>query len=77
MYQVGDLVIIRPDLQRGRVYPMSGDSEQRDIATSQMVKFAGRQARIIGVSDVGKKWKIDLDTHNWTDEMFESAYIGG
>lgn len=67
-YKVGDKVRVRSDLTNGKRYYME-NSERGDIATNDMVSFAGKVVTIKDASMFG--YHLEEDTWHWTDEMFE------
>lgn len=64
-YEVGDKVVIRRDLEEGKMY------EDRYVF-DDMLQFAGKEAKIMR-SDGDGDYSIDLDSDEfyWTAEMFE------
>lgn len=73
-YNIGDKVIIRDDLEVGKLYyTINGRS---DVFTKNMVPFMGKEATVIGYNKVG--YRLDIDPlHNYTDEMLmEPEYAG-
>ena len=76
LYQVGDRVIVRNNLNQIERYYMSGSREVSDIATRDMVKLRGQIVTISEICSSGKYRVRELRYRFWTDEMFEWLYIG-
>ena len=71
-YQVGDRVIIRPDLHTG-IYETEHPGIWMDCeAVRSMLEYAGQAATITEVRSSGR-YSIDLDDANWfwVAEMFQ------
>ena len=71
LYKVGDVVVVRSDLQRETFYYMLPEEEYYNIATSEMVALAGME---LPITDIVRGQYI-LGTNDgfdflWTDEMF-------
>jgi len=64
-YKVGDRVRVKSDLKNETQYG-------RDITTGDMISFAGKEVTIRTVTSAGS-YKIEGNTWNWTDEMFEES----
>ena len=69
-YKVGDIVKVREDLIKGAVYCCEGENNGCGFI-SPMERFMGQKVKIVGC--YGTFYKIDGDSYNWTDEMFEST----
>ena len=67
-YQVGDIVIVRTDLEIGHTYYMH-DSNVCDTFISQMSPFCGKEVTI--ATNAFGKYQICEGGCNWTDEMFD------
>lgn len=76
LYQVGDRVIVRNDLNQIERYYMSGSREVSDIATRDMVALRGQVVMISEICSSGKYRVRELQLRVWTDEMFEGLYGG-
>lgn len=73
-FNPGDIAHIRSDLAVGRYY-MDG-SDVSDIATKNMVEYAGHEVTIVGFSGKDQlyytvKGPDGLGDWCWTDEMFD------
>lgn len=76
-YHVGDIVVVRPDLNLGRHYFMqSGIKDDEpwrsvsDIVTEDMMEFRGQSIKIERIVDVVDGKKYTAKARYWTDEMF-------
>lgn len=69
LYNPGDRVVVRHDIEENRRYFMVGDHTISDVATSGMVRLAGQVCTIGEVTSYGK-YRIKEYGANWTDEMF-------
>ena len=76
LYQVGDPVVVRNDLNQTARYFMYGSREVSDVATRDMVKLRGQIVTISEICSTGKYRVRELGRCFWTDEMFEGLYIG-
>ena len=76
LYQVGDRVVVRNDLNQIERYYMSGSREVSDIATRDMVALRGQVVMISEICSSGKYRVRELQLRVWTDEMFEGLYGG-
>ena len=76
LYQVGDRVIVRNDLNQIERYYMSGSREVSDIATRDMVALRGQVVMISEICSSGKYRVRELQLRFWTDGMFEGLHIG-
>lgn len=76
LYQVGDQVVVRNDLNQIERYYMSGSREVSDIATRDMVALRGQVVMISEICSSGKYRVRELQLRVWTDEMFEGLYGG-
>ena len=76
LYQVGDRVVVRNDLNQIERYYMSGSREVSDIATRDMVALRGQVVMISEICSSGKYRVRELQLRFWTDEMFEGLYGG-
>ena len=76
LYQVGDRVIVRNDLNQIERYYMSGSREVSDIATRDMVALRGQVVMISEICPNGKYLVRELGRRVWADEMIEGLYIG-
>ena len=76
LYQVGDRVVVRNDLNQIERYYMSGSREVSDIATRDMVALRGQVVMISEICPNGKYRIRELAYRVWTDEMFEGLHIG-
>ena len=63
-YQVGDKILVRPDLEEGKIY-------EDEVVISDMLYFKGKIVTIEHV-DYPNHYRIkeDPDQWHWTDEMF-------
>lgn len=68
LYNVGDKVIVREDLQEDEDYKM--DNGSSDCATLHMTTFRGRVVTISKSTEFGYEIFEDNERWNWTDEMF-------
>lgn len=75
LYQVGDRVIVRNDLNQTARYFMNGSREVSDIATRDMVALRGQTVTISEIVPNGKYRIRELAYRVWTDEMFEGLHI--
>ena len=71
LYKVGDVVVVRNDLQRGIGYSMLPEEEGYNVATQEMVALAGMELPIANIV----RGQYILGTNDgfdflWTDEMF-------
>lgn len=67
MYQVGDRVMIRPDIKEGN------DIDPELYVTSEMASFAGAITKIMGEGCVEEWWfelEIDGGAYWWSKKMF-------
>ncbi len=69
-YQSGDVVYVRPDLRTGYWYQMEDADAPAEIATGEMLAFAGLPMTIDRVRSYGYTLE-GIDDFNWTDEMFD------
>ena len=76
LYQVGDRVIVRNDLNQTARYFMNGSREVSDIATRDMVALRGQVVMISEICSSGKYRVRELQLRFWTDGMFEGLHIG-
>lgn len=76
LYQVGDRVIVRNNLNQIERYYMSGSREVSDIATRDMVALRGQVVMISEICSSGKYRVRELQLRFWTDGMFEGLHIG-
>ena len=76
LYQVGDRVVVRNDLDQIERYYMSGSREVSDIATRDMVALRGQVVMISEICSSGKYRVRELQLRFWTDGMFEGLHIG-
>ena len=75
LYQVGDRVVVRNDLNQIERYYMSGSREVSDIATRDMVALRGQVVMISEICSSGKYRVRELQLRFWTDGMFEGLHI--
>lgn len=73
LYNPGDRVIVRPDIQSGIRYTMRDDKEYRDVVTHEMEELAG-QVVTIRMADIGGYY-IHEDRWHWTDDMFSGKAV--
>lgn len=73
-YQVGDMVVIRSDLDENRRYYMDDRSESNTV-THKMVAIGGTVHEITDI--YGGQYRIADDNGSWlwTDEMFDGFAI--
>lgn len=67
MYQVGDRVMIRPDIKEGN------DIDPELYVTSKMASFAGAITKIMGEGCIEEGWfelEIDGGDYWWSAKMF-------
>ena len=76
LYQVGDRVIVRNDLNQIERYYMSGSREVSDIATRDMVALRGQSLRSPRSVPAANTVCGNCSYRFWTDEMFEGLHIG-
>ena len=68
MYQVGDRVRVRCDLNQRQTY-YTANKEDYNSATNDMVLFAGK---VVTISDqIYGQYRVKECAFYWTDEMFE------
>ena len=67
-YNIGDKVIVRPDLNVDDTYSMF-DSPNVNVATAPMVALAGKTVTIFEIS-FGQYMVEEYENVYWTDEMF-------
>ena len=75
MYHVGDIVVIVSDLVKGDGRYMHEGTKETIHVNDDMVRLAGRDAEITGVS--GEKYiyyELDISPWAWTADMFEESY---
>ena len=68
-YNIGDKVIVRPDLNMDDIYSMFGDSSNVNVATAPMVALAGETVTIFEILS-GQYMVEEYEDVYWTDEMF-------
>lgn len=67
-YRVGDQVMIRPDLEVGKSYPMEDGSDYWAV-TMEMASWGGE---IVTISEASEKYySIKEHSFFWSDTMFE------
>lgn len=77
LYQVGDQVRVRQDLNSHQTYFMVGNPKSHNSATSEMVKLAG-QVVTISATDCGQYRVFECSRWlYWTDEMFDGLADDG
>lgn len=71
MYNVNDMVVIRPDLID------DGEPYGEFLAVAEMIRYAGKTAKILSVNYHYGYYRIDLDEEvwKWTDEMIAGYAI--
>lgn len=69
LYQPGDRVIVREDLENGEQYCMSDDKGCAARAVAAMIRFAGQVVTIRGFF-LGRYQIEEAPEWVWTDEMF-------
>jgi hypothetical protein len=69
-FKVGDIVMVRNDLQVGKTY-YNEDGSSCDIFSNMMLNHMGKQARIAFIQF--NQYYLDIDKfHGYVDEMLES-----
>lgn len=73
-YQIGDMVMIRSDLARGKRYYMDDRSESNTVSP-EMIAIGGTAHEITGI--ISGQYRIADDNGNWfwTDEMFDGFAV--
>ena len=79
IYQVGDTVTVSPDLVEGEGKYVFEGTNITLYVNSDMVKLAGREAKITHVYNFPRKihYEINISPFNWTADMFDESVIGG
>lgn len=79
IYRVGDIVTVSPDLVEGEGRYMFEGTHVTLYVNSDMVKLAGREARITHVFGDTRKihYEINISPFNWTADMFDEYVTGG
>lgn len=72
-YSVGDIVVVRPDLQTGIRYA-NVDGSATDVATTDMIDKAGTEVVISNITS-NHKYRVKGSYRVWTDDMFLSIYF--
>lgn len=74
-YHVGDVVIVRQDLDFRKCYWMRSGGKESDVVTEDMIELCGQTIEIEEIVDAvdGKKYRAR--GRYWTDDMF-SDQIG-
>lgn len=72
-YSVGDIAIVRSDLQTGVKYS-NIDGSATDIATIDMIDKAGKEVIISSITS-NHKYRVEGSYRVWTDEMFEDHSV--
>lgn len=72
-YQIGDKVLVRPDLDPYAVYYMNDNVVHDGVSYDMIQQFNNSVVTISAITDEGKyqiQEEPEADKHNWTDEMF-------
>lgn len=72
-YSVGEIVVVRPDLQTGIRYA-NVDGSAADVATIDMINKAGKEVIISNITS-NHKYRVKGSYRVWTDDMFLSIYF--
>ena len=70
MLKIGDKIMVRRDLRRGKSYGMK-ESRLTQTFVDSMEIYMGRIVTIGRISEYGYRILEDGDSWSWTDEMFE------
>lgn len=74
-YHVGDVVIVRSDLEKSKGYCMENDAEGYAYVEEHMLKRAGTEVVISDIDEIGghSMYHIEGGSRSifWTDGMFE------
>lgn len=68
-YNIGDKVLVRPDLVSDESYSMEDDSENENTVTNEMLELYGTVVTIEDISGCGQYY-IEECGFQWTDGMF-------
>ena len=68
-YNIGDKVLVRPDLVSDESYSMEDDSENENTVTDEMLELYGTVVTIKDISGCGQYY-IEECSFQWTDGMF-------
>lgn len=67
-YNIGDKVLVRPDLVSDESYSMEDDSENANVVTNEMLELCGT---VVTIEDIDEEqYYIEECGFRWTDGMF-------